>query len=142
MTAQTVSFASSLRSVHSGLLRSLQWQAKFAVSTTFGGEYRSLFRGRGIEFDQVVQYQWGDDPRDIDWNVTARLGTPYRKRFVEERDLSLVFVFEDTLALQFGSTGRSRHHTLIETISLLPMFTGSLTSLFINRSVPSMQSSI
>jgi uncharacterized protein (DUF58 family) len=72
-----------------------------------------------MEFDQVVKYQWGDDLRDIDWNVTARLGEPYRKRFVEERDLSVIFVFEDSPALQFGSEGRTRRETLLETAALL-----------------------
>jgi uncharacterized protein (DUF58 family) len=72
-----------------------------------------------MEFDQVVKYGWGDDPRDIDWNVTARLGEPYRKRFVEERDLSVTFVFEDSPALQFGSDGRARRDTLLEAAVLL-----------------------
>lgn len=89
------------------------------MSTTVSGEYRSAFRGRGMEFDQVVKYQWGDDPRDIDWNVTARLGEPYRKRFIEERDLSIIFIFEDSPALQFGSEGRTRRQTLLETAALL-----------------------
>lgn len=89
------------------------------MNTTVSGEYRSAFRGRGMEFDQVVHYQWGDDPRDIDWNVTARLGEPYRKRFVEERDLTIIFVFEDSPALQFGSDGRTRRETLLETAALL-----------------------
>ena len=72
-----------------------------------------------MEFDQVVKYEWGDDPRDIDWNVTARLGEPYRKRFVEERDLSVIFVFEDSPELQFGSEGRTRRQTLLEAAALL-----------------------
>lgn len=78
-----------------------------------------------MEFDQVVKYQWGDDPRDIDWNVTARLGDPYRKRFIEERDLTLIFIFEDSPALQFGSDGRTRRETLLETAALL-MLIGSI----------------
>lgn len=92
---------------------------RHAVSTAVSGEYRSAFRGRGMEFDQVVKYQWGDDPRDIDWNVTARLGDPYRKRFIEERDLTLIIIFEDSPALQFGSDGRTRRETLLETAALL-----------------------
>jgi uncharacterized protein (DUF58 family) len=100
------------------LLRKLEWRARHAVNTTVSGEYRSAFRGRGMEFDQVVKYQWGDDLRDIDWNVTARLGEPYRKKFVEERDLTVIFVFEDSPALQFGSEGRTRRETLLETAAL------------------------
>lgn len=106
-------------SAPTSLLQRLEWRARHAVNTTVSGEYRSAFRGRGMEFDQVVKYQWGDDPRDIDWNVTARLGEPYRKRFVEERDLTILFVFEDSPALQFGSEGRTRRETLLETAALL-----------------------
>ena len=73
-----------------GLLQRLEWRARHAVTTSVSGDYRSAFRGRGMEFDQVVKYEWGDDPRDIDWNVTARLGEPFRKRFIEERDLSVI----------------------------------------------------
>lgn len=108
-------------SAPTALLQRLEWRARHAVNTTVSGEYRSAFRGRGMEFDQVVKYQWGDDPRDIDWNVTARLGEPYRKRFVEERDLTITFVFEDSPALQFGSEGRTRRETLLETAALLMM---------------------
>ncbi len=106
-------------SAPTALLQRLEWRARHAVNTTVSGEYRSAFRGRGMEFDQVVKYQWGDDPRDIDWNVTARLGEPYRKRFVEERDLTIMFIFEDSPALQFGSEGRTRRETLLETAALL-----------------------
>ena len=109
----------SMPTAPTALLQRLEWRARHAVNTTVSGEYRSAFRGRGMEFDQVVKYQWGDDPRDIDWNVTARLGEPYRKRFVEERDLTIMFVFEDSPALQFGSEGRTRRETLLETAALL-----------------------
>jgi uncharacterized protein (DUF58 family) len=110
-----------LPAASTALLQRLEWRARHAVNTTLSGEYRSAFRGRGMEFDQVVKYEWGDDPRDIDWNVTARLGEPYRKRFVEERDLTLMFIFEDSPALQFGSEGRTRRETLLETAALLMM---------------------
>ena len=60
-----------------------------------------------MEFDQVVKYEYGDDVRDIDWNVTARLGEPYRKKFIEERELTVVMLVEDSLSLQFGSTPRA-----------------------------------
>jgi hypothetical protein len=115
-TAAPASFA--LPSAPTALLRRLEWRARHAVNTGVSGDYRSAFRGRGMEFDQVVKYQWGDDPRDIDWNVTARLGEPYRKKFVEERDLSVILVFEDSPALQFGSEGRNRRETLLETAAL------------------------
>ncbi len=102
-----------------GLLSRLEWRVRHAVANSVSGDYRSVFRGRGMEFDQVVKFEWGDDPRDIDWNVTARLGEPYRKRFVEERDLSVVLVFEDSPALQFGSEGRTRRETLLQVAALL-----------------------
>ncbi len=105
--------------VAASLLQRLEWRARHAVNNIVSGDYRSAFRGRGMEFDQVVKYAWGDDPRDIDWNVTARLGEPYRKRFIEERDLSVIFVFEDSPALQFGSDGRTRRETLLEAAALL-----------------------
>ncbi len=112
-------------SAPTALLQRLEWRARHAVNTTVSGEYRSAFRGRGMEFDQVVKYEWGDDPRDIDWNVTARLGEPYRKRFVEERDLTITFVFEDSPALQFGSEGRTRRETLLETAALLMLISAT-----------------
>src|ERR1700704_5596370 len=93
------------------LLQRLEWRARHAVTTMVSGDYRSAFRGRGMEVDQVVKYEWGDDPRDIDWNVTARLGEPYRKRFMGERALSVILVFEDSPALQSGSEGRTRRET-------------------------------
>src|SRR5258708_12895386 len=83
------------------------------------GDYRSVFRGRGMEFDQVVKYQFGDDIRDIDWNVTARLGEHYRKKFIEERELTLLIVFEDTLSLQFGSGEKTKREAALELIGLI-----------------------
>jgi uncharacterized protein (DUF58 family) len=109
----------SMPSGPTALLQRLEWRARHAVTTTVSGDYRSAFRGRGMEFDQVVKYEWGDDPRGIDWNVTARLGEPYRKRFIEERDLSVILVVEDSPALQFGSEGRTRRETLFEAAALL-----------------------
>jgi uncharacterized protein (DUF58 family) len=98
---------------------------RHAVTNNISGDYRSVFRGRGMEFDQVVKYLWGDDPRDIDWNVTARLGEPYRKKFVEERDLSVALVFEDSPALQFGSKGRTRRETLLQSAALLMLISAA-----------------
>src|SRR6195952_6131645 len=95
--------AASLVTSQLALLRQLEWRVRHAVENVLSGEYRSTFRGRGMEFDQVVKYEFGDDVRDIDWNVTARLGEAYRKKFVEERELMIIIVFEDTLSLQFGS---------------------------------------
>lgn len=101
------------------LLRRLEWRVRHAVENTLGGEYRSAFRGRGMEFDQVVRYEFGDDVRDIDWNVTARLGEPYRKKFVEEREVTVMIVLEDTPSLQFGSGAVSKREALLELAGLV-----------------------
>ena len=101
------------------VLRQLEWRVRHAVETVLSGEYRSTFRGRGMEFDQVVRYEFGDDVRDIDWNVTARLGEPYRKKFVEEREVTLMIVFEDTPTLQFGSGNESKREALLELAGLV-----------------------
>jgi uncharacterized protein (DUF58 family) len=101
------------------LLRQLEWRVRHAVENVLSGEYRSAFRGRGMEFDQVVKYTFGDDVRDIDWNVTARLGEPYRKKFIEEREVTLLLVFEDSISLQFGSGAQSKREALMELAGLV-----------------------
>jgi uncharacterized protein (DUF58 family) len=101
------------------VLRQLEWRVRHAVENVLSGEYRSAFRGRGIEFDQVVRYEFGDDIRDIDWNVTARLGEPYRKKFVEEREVTLMIVFEDGPTLNFGSGAQSKREALLELAGLV-----------------------
>jgi len=92
---------------------------RHAVENVLSGEYRSTFRGRGMEFDQVVKYEFGDDVRDIDWNVTARLGEAYRKKFVEEREVTLLLVFEDSPSLHFGSGAQSKREALLELAGLV-----------------------
>jgi len=101
------------------VLRRLEWRVRHAVENVLSGEYRSTFRGRGMEFDQVIRYEFGDDVRDIDWNVTARLGEPYRKKFVEEREVTLLVVFEDSPSLGFGSGAESKREALLELAGLV-----------------------
>ena len=101
------------------LLRQLEWRVRHAVENILSGQYRSAFRGRGMEFDQVVRYEFGDDVRDIDWNVTARLGEPYRKKFVEEREVTLLLVLEDAPSLNFGSGRQSKREALLELAGLV-----------------------
>jgi uncharacterized protein (DUF58 family) len=101
------------------LLRQLEWRVRHAVENVLSGEYRSAFRGRGMEFDQVVKYEFGDDVRDIDWNVTARLGEAYRKKFVEEREVTVLVVFEDSPSLSFGSGAQSKREALLELAGLV-----------------------
>ncbi|MEM6885640.1 MAG: DUF58 domain-containing protein [Verrucomicrobiota bacterium] len=96
------------------LLKKLEWRVRHAANSVLGGEYRSTFRGKGMEFDQVVPYAYGDDVRDIDWNVTARLGEPYRKKFIEEREVTLLIVFQDSVSLKFGSGGKTKRDALLE----------------------------
>lgn len=103
-------------------LRRLEWQLRRrSVQTLLAGGYRSVFRGRGMEFDQVVRYEFGDDIRDVDWNVTARLGDLYRKVFVEERELTVYAVVSDDPALQFGSGAASKRDVLFQLAALTLM---------------------
>ncbi len=113
--------STSLVTSQLALLKQLEWRVRHAVENVLSGEYRSAFRGRGMEFDQVVKYTFGDDIRDIDWNVTARLGEPYRKKFIEEREVSLLLVFEDSVSLQFGSGAQTKREALLELAGLVMM---------------------
>jgi uncharacterized protein (DUF58 family) len=107
-------------------LRRLEWRLRGRrVETTLAGDHRSIFRGRGIEFDQVVRFEFGDDVREIDWNVTARLGDVYRKVFVEDREINVVVVIADTPQLQFGSGDRSKREVLLEAAALVMLFSAS-----------------
>ena len=103
------------------MLRRLEWRVRMAADSFLGGEYRSAFRGRGREFDQVVKYEFGDDIRDIDWNVSARLGELYRKKFIEERELTVILLLEDTPSLQFGSGSRTKREALLEIAGLFAL---------------------
>jgi len=87
-------------------IRRLQLQAGRRVDSLFAGNYRSAFRGRGMEFEEVRPYVPGDDVRHIDWNVTARTGEPFIKEFREERQLTLVLVLDISGSVGFGSGGR------------------------------------
>ncbi|MBN1591310.1 MAG: DUF58 domain-containing protein, partial [Pirellulales bacterium] len=93
--------------------------ANRTVDDLFAGQYRSVFRGRGMEFDEVREYQPGDDIRTIDWNVTARSTTPFIKRFVEERELTVVFVVDISASGAFGSVDRSKLDTVVEVAASL-----------------------
>lgn len=90
-----------------------------SVNDLMAGQYKSVFRGRGMEFDEVREYQPGDDVRTIDWNVTAREGTPYVKRFCEERELTVLFVFDISASGVFGSGNQSKLDLLVEVCALL-----------------------
>ncbi|MCR9199817.1 MAG: DUF58 domain-containing protein [Planctomycetaceae bacterium] len=97
----------------------IQIVARRSVNDLMAGQYRSVFRGRGMEFDEVREYQPGDDVRTIDWNVTARAGTPFIKRFSEERELTVLFVVDVSASGMFGSAERSKLDVMIEMSALL-----------------------
>jgi uncharacterized protein (DUF58 family) len=85
------------------------------------GAYHSVFKGQGIEFDEVREYAFGDDVRSIDWNVTARMGHPYIKRFAEERELTVMFLVDISGSQCFGSLTRSKAQTAAEITCLLAL---------------------
>lgn len=91
------------------------------VDERFAGEYHSVFKGTGIEFDEVRQYVPGDDVRAIDWNVTARMGHPFVKRFREERQLTVLFAIDVSGSLSFGSGTRSKSEVAAEATCLLAL---------------------
>lgn len=97
----------------------IQIVANRTVNDLFAGQYHSVFRGRGMEFDEVREYQPGDDIRTIDWNVTARAGAPFIKRFREERELTVLFLVDVSASGAFGSGDRSKLDLVVEVAALL-----------------------
>lgn len=97
----------------------IQIVANRSVNDLMAGQYRSVFRGRGMEFDEVREYQPGDDIRTIDWNVTARAGAPFIKRFSEERELTVLFLVDISASGAFGSGNQSKLDVMIEMAALL-----------------------
>ncbi len=96
------------RVVGADVLRQVQrieLRTRRLVNTLFSGEYRSVFRGQGMEFAEVRAYQPGDEYRAIDWNVSARMGSPYVKTFEEERELTLMLVVDRSGSVEFGRPG-------------------------------------
>jgi len=100
-------------------MRRLQILSSRLVNSRFAGEYRSVFRGRGIEFEEVREYQPGDDIRNIDWNVTARTGRPFVKLFIEEREMTVMLVLDRSASLQSASTHSSKARLGAEVCALL-----------------------
>ncbi|MFC4990783.1 DUF58 domain-containing protein [Rubritalea tangerina] len=100
-------------------IRHIQVQSRMAVTEMLAGEYRSSFKGMGIEFEDVRNYQHGDDVRSIDWNVTARTGAPHVKTFMEERELSLYFLIDLSGSSDFGSGTATKRDTLTRIFALL-----------------------
>ena len=105
-------------------IRLLEIRTDRVVEEITGGAYRSIFKGRGIEFDEVREYTFEDDVRMIDWNVSARMGSAYIKKFVEERELNVMFLVDVSASGSFGSTARSKRQTAAELAALLAFSAG------------------
>jgi uncharacterized protein (DUF58 family) len=102
-----------------GKVRRLEIRSRHLVEDLFAGHAASIFKGRGVEFEEVRPYVPGDEVRDIDWNVTARLGAPFVKRFVEERELTVLLVVDVSRSMRFGTAGQEKRELAAELCALL-----------------------
>jgi uncharacterized protein (DUF58 family) len=100
-------------------IQQIQIRTSRVVNDLFAGEYVSVFKGRGIEFEEVREYQPGDEIRTIDWNVTARMGRPYVKKFVEERELTVMLLVDLSGSEEFGSTRSFKREIASELAAVL-----------------------
>jgi uncharacterized protein (DUF58 family) len=100
-------------------IRQIELRTNRIVTETLAGQYHSVFKGQGMNFDEVREYQPGDDVRAIDWNVTARMNHPFIKKFVEERELTLMLVVDVSGSGLFGSRGQSKRELAAEIASVL-----------------------
>lgn len=100
-------------------IRRIQIKTTHLVNDVFAGQYESVFKGKGMEFDEVREYYPGDDVRSIDWNVTARIGHPYIKKFVEERQLTIMLLLDASGSCQFGSVNRLKSELIAEICAVL-----------------------
>ena len=100
-------------------VRQIEIKTRGLSNNLFSGQYHSAFKGRGISFSEVREYQYGDDVRDIDWNVTARFNHPYVKVFEEERELTVMLLVDLSSSLDFGTVRQSKHDMLVEIAATL-----------------------
>ncbi|MFN3531567.1 MAG: DUF58 domain-containing protein [Candidatus Brocadia sp.] len=100
-------------------IQQIEIHTRRLVNESFIGEYHSVFKGRGMEFDEVREYQPGDEIRTIDWNVTARMGRPFIKRYVEERELTVMLLVDVSASGNFGSIKQLKNEVAIEICALL-----------------------
>jgi len=100
-------------------IRRVQITTSRLVTEVFAGEYKSIFKGRGLEFCEVREYQIGDDLRMIDWNVTARVGRPQVKRYIEERELTVMFLLDISGSSYFGTVNNLKRDVAAEVCSVL-----------------------
>lgn len=102
-------------------VRRIEIRSRKIVDELCGGAYHSRFKGRGIEFDEVREYTYGDDVRDIDWNVTARMNAPFIKKYVEERELHVLLAVDVSASTLFGSTDKTKIRIAAELCALIAM---------------------
>ncbi len=100
-------------------VRRLEISTRGAVNDVFSGEYHSVFKGRGMNFAEVREYQYGDDIRMLDWNVTARVGAPYVKLYEEERELTVMLMVDASASGDFGTAERMKGELAVEICALL-----------------------
>ncbi|MGA2180779.1 MAG: DUF58 domain-containing protein [Verrucomicrobiota bacterium] len=100
-------------------IRQIEIRTNRVVTETLAGQYHSVFKGQGMNFDEVREYQPGDDVRAIDWNVTARMNHPFIKKFIEERELTLMLVVDVSGSGLFGSRAQSKRELAAEIASVL-----------------------
>ena len=102
-------------------IRQVEIKARILADEALLGTYRSVFRGSGLEFEEVREYEPGDDIRSIDWNVTARMGTPYIKKFREDRELNIFLAVDSSASSWFGSVAQSKRELGAEVAALLTL---------------------
>lgn len=100
-------------------VRKIEIRTKALSHQIFAGEYHSAFKGRGMTFSEVREYQWGDDVRNMEWNVTARMRTPYVKVYEEERELTVVLLIDMSRSGLFGTVNRTKRELLAEIAAVL-----------------------
>jgi uncharacterized protein (DUF58 family) len=100
-------------------IRQIEIYTSRAVDASFSGQYESVFKGRGMQFEEVREYIPGDDIRSIDWNVTARTGRAHIKRFVEEREMTLLFMVDLSASGDFGTIGKTKNELAAEFCAVL-----------------------
>lgn len=100
-------------------VRQIEIRTRHLVNDVLSGEYHSVFKGRGMEFAEVREYEPGDDIRTIDWNVTARMGRPYIKRFTEERELTVILVVDVSASSNFGTFEQMKGEIIAELCAVL-----------------------
>ncbi|HOH47496.1 MAG TPA: DUF58 domain-containing protein, partial [Candidatus Cloacimonadota bacterium] len=100
-------------------IRKIEIQTKGVVQELFSGEYHSSFKGQGLEFAEVREYQPGDSYKSIDWNVSARFGVPYIKKYQETRELNVFFIIDSSASLDFGTRVALKRERLAEIVAVL-----------------------